>query len=314
MFVGFKGIKYVAMVSTYVPIIPVVALLALLACTIGGVFNFDPGIFHRDETTTVGLYSLAGKLGVLSVVCAYMIGFFATAGPAGCDFASNNRNRNDVILGGLVGIVGGMVITGVIALIAIAGAWGTEGVTLNPYGSMKAIMGSTMGGMFMFLLALAAFPSACIAAFIAANSFKTTLPKVNPLVSCGIGLAVSCVLIVSTVAGNAGVVFGFIGASFGPFCGALIADYILSGKKWAGPRAGFNPAGWISLAGGFLVGGLPLLPGIGGFFASVIPCPPVSAFIVGFILYYILAKAGMESEKLDMPQRIDLETDTEPQA
>jgi hypothetical protein len=39
-----------------------------------------------------------------------------------------------------------------------------------------------------------------------------------------------------------------------------------------------------------------------------VPCPPVAAFVVGFVLYYILAKAGWESEKLDMPQRIDLET------
>ncbi len=25
-----------------------------------------------------------------------------------------------------------------------------------------------------------------------------------------------------------------------------MVDYILAGKKWAGPRSGFNPAGWIS--------------------------------------------------------------------
>jgi len=252
------------------------------------------------------LGSLAGQLGVLSLICAYVTGFFATAGAAGCDFGSNNKDRNAVILGGLVGITGATIFTGVVALIAVAGAQGAGWIAatdLNPYSSLKAIMGGTLGGLFIFLLAVAAFPAACFSTLIASNSFKTTLPKVDPLISCGIGTGVACLLIVTTLAGKADFVFGFIGASFGPVCGAMMADYLLSGKKWAGPREGYNLAGWISFGVGFLVGGLPLLFGS---LAPVIPCPPVSAFVVGFGLYWILAKQGLESKKLDMPQRIDL--------
>jgi cytosine permease len=319
-FIGLKGIKYVGMIASYMPIIPVVALLVLLACTVGGVFSFDPatavdaGIAAAadppKEIATVGLYgkgllgSLAGQLGVLSVLCAYIVGFFATAGAAGCDMGSNNKDRGAVICAGLVGIAGVTIFTGAIALIAVAGAQASGTILyseLNPYGTLTKIMGSTLGGVFVFLLALAAFPSACFSSLIAANSFKTTLPKVNPFISCGIGTAVACVLIVSTLAGKLGPVFGFIGASFGPVCGAMMADYLLAGKKWAGPREGFNLAGWISWVVGFAVGGLPLL----GILSEVIPCPPVSAFVVGFVLYWILAKAGLESKKLDMPQRID---------
>jgi len=251
------------------------------------------------------LGSLAGQLGILSLICAYVTGFFATAGAAGCDFGSNNKDRNAVILGGLVGITGATIFTGAIALIAVAGAQGVLTGTdapLNPYENMKLLMGGPLGGLFMFLLAVAAFPAACFSTLIASNSFRTTLPKVDPLISCGIGTGVACLLIVTTLAGKADFVFGFIGASFGPVCGAMMADYLLAGKKWAGPRAGYNLAGWISFGVGFLVGGLPLL--FGGL-ASVIPCPPVSAFVVGFGLYWILAKAGLESKKLDMPQRID---------
>jgi cytosine permease len=51
-------------------------------------------------------------------------------------------------------------------------------------------MGSQGAGTWMgLLLAIAAFPSACFSSFIAANSFKTTLPKVNPFISVGIGTA-----------------------------------------------------------------------------------------------------------------------------
>ena len=145
--------------------------------------------------------------------------------------------------------------------------------------------------------AIAAFPPACFSSFIAANSFKTTLPKVNPFISCGIGTAVACVLAVSGWAGNAVGVFKIIGASFGPICGAMMVDYLLAGKKWAGPRAGFNPAGWVSWAVGFIVGAADFIPPLAG----KIPCPPMAAFIVGAILYFALAKMGMESKVLDMP-------------
>ena len=50
-----------------------------------------------------------------------------------------------------------------------------------------------------------------------------------------------------------------IGASFGPVCGAMMADYFLAGRKWSGPRAGFNPAGWISWIVGFVVGAFNLV-------------------------------------------------------
>ncbi|MCL2347261.1 MAG: cytosine permease [Planctomycetaceae bacterium] len=314
-FVGLKGIKYVGMVASYMPIIPVVVLLYLLYSTIGGAFQFDPAK-AVGEGKAIGLYgsgvlgSLSGQLGVLSLVCAYVVGFFATAGAAGCDFGSNNKDAKAVQLGGLVGIAGATIFTGGIALIAIAGAQGTlagSAEPLDPYKSLKLLTGDGIGGLFMLLLAVAAFPSACFSSFIAANSFKTTLPKVNPFISCGIGTLVACILIVSKAAGNAGAVFTLIGASFGPVCGAMMADYLLAGKKWAGPRAGFNPAGWISWIVGFFVGGITLLVEVflGGTMPVQIPCPPVSAFVVSFVLYYLLAKAGMESKKLDMPQRID---------
>ena len=154
-----------------------------------------------------------------------------------------------------------------------------------------------------FFLALASFAPACFPAFIAANSFKTTMPKFG-MTAVGIGTAVAIVLAVSGWAGQAVAVFVVIGASFGPICGAMLADFLLGGCKWNGPRAGFNPAGWISWAVGFVVGAIDLLADKIPQLASLkvgIPCPPMAALIVGFVLYFVLAGIGLKTRTLEMP-------------
>lgn len=314
-FMGLKGIQYVARVATFLPLIPLAILVILFFATVGGIGKFDPDRLVDAGSTAVEVENSATKqmdvftpkeklstLGVVALICTYVIGFFATAGAAGCDFGMNNRSVRDVQMGGLVGIAGATVFAGGLALCVVAGAHGggqaTDPAALQATALMEGIMGGPIASVFWYLLAIAAFPPACFSAFIAANSFKTTLPKVNPFVSCGIGTAVAIFLAVIGWAGDAVGVFKIIGASFGPICGAMAADYLLSGKKWAGPRAGFNLAGWISWVVGFMVGAADFVPAVKG----MVPVPPLAAFVVGFVLYLVLAKAGMESKTLEMPQ------------
>jgi cytosine permease len=153
---------------------------------------------------------------------------------------------------------------------------------------LPGVIGTRASGVLMWLLALASFPSTCFSTLIASNSFKTTLPKVNPFLSVGLGTLASIAIAVSGWAGNLIPVFSIIGASFGPICGAMAADYLLAGRKWPGPRAGFNPAGWISWASGFVVGISGFVPGL----KQAIPAPPVAALLTGFLAYTIMAKGG----------------------
>jgi cytosine permease len=326
-FMGVKGIKYVARVATFLPLIPLAILVILLVSTIGGIGSFDSQALVKagEQFTPAAGEAIKAQppltvFGVIALLATYVVGFFATAGAAGADFGMNNRDAKDVHLGGLVGIALSTVFAGGAALLIVAGAYGsglaTSGAVMEPTSLMGKIVGDKTAAVFMYLLAIAAFPPACFSAFIAANSFKTTLPNVKPWISCGLGAIAAIVLVVLGKAGDAIAVFSIIGASFGPVCGAMLADYLLSGGKWAGPRAGFNPAGWISWVLGFIVGAAGFIAsliswllgliGIGGAacitdLAEKVPCPPVAAFIVGFVLYLILAKIGLQSKTLPLP-------------
>jgi len=293
-FMGLKGIQYVARVATYLPLIPFAILILLALSTIGGVGSFDPAQIGVTAEAT-GVLSV---FGVIAMLLTYVIGFFATAGAAGTDFGMNSRDEKDVQMGGLVGIAGATIFAGGLALIIVAGAFGagkaTDASVLNPTQLMGALMGAKTGAVFMYLLAIAAFPPACFSSFIAANSFKTTLPKVNPFITVGIGTAISILLAATGWAGQVVKVFTVIGASFGPVCGAMMVDYFLSGKKWSGPRRGWNLAGWISWVVGFIVGMAPLVG------LANIPAAPLMAFIVGAVLYFVLAKAGLEPPVVEL--------------
>ena len=94
----------------------------------------------------------------------------------------------------------------------------------------------------------------------------------------------------------------------------MLADYLLAGRKWSGPRAGFNPAGWISWLVGFAVGAFNLVvelllhwhwaadkwPGLHDW-QNCVPVPPVTAMLIGFVLYYVLALVGMRTRVMEMP-------------
>lgn len=289
-FVGLKGIQYVAKVATYLPIIPLVVLVIGLVSFGGSAGSYSP----PAAAATSG-----GGLKAMLIMIGAIVGFFATAGAAGVDICSNNRDKKDVSMGGIVGIVLAIIFTAGISVIAVAGATASGLVGAEPDAvkmtfALKKKLPEGLYAAIMIGLTLASFPGACFSSFIAANSFKTVMPKVNPFISVGIGAIVSIVLAVTGWAGNLGSVFGLIGASFGPICGAMAVDYLLSGGQWSGPRAGFNPAGWIAWALGFTVGILPnpLLPEA---IRVDVPCAPVAAFIVGAVVYFLCAKTNCQS-------------------
>jgi cytosine permease len=293
VFVALKGIQYVGMVSTYLPIVPLIMILIVFFSNVGSAGDFQPAPDGKP------------MIGFLTII-AMVVGFFATAGAAGVDFGMGNRNTTDIRMGGLVGIVLAIIVAGGLPLIAIAGAHGANpGMKSFLFDAVIREQGGFLPKIMFILFAIASFAPACFCSFIAGNSIGTMFPKVNKALMVLIGAVVAIILASTGVALNLMGVFGIIGASFGPICGSMAADYLLSGCKWAGPRKGVNLAGYIAWAVGFVVAILPMI-GIPKLVTadkfSFISPAPVIAFIIGFVVYAALAKAGLE------PETVPLET------
>jgi cytosine permease len=286
-FVGAKGIQYVAKVSLLLNAIPLLMLIVVFFQTAGGIGNYQ---IPAGQANSFGAFTAA---------IAIVIGFFATAGAAGADFGMNSRNETDVRWGGLIGIALAVLVAGGLPLLAVAGAHGSGLTQSWDFGDVVQAIGGPVASAMLFLFAIASIPPTCFCAFIAGNSFSTMIPGVPRVASTMAGAALGTILAVTGVAANLISFFTIVGASFGPIIGAMVADYLLSGRKWPGPRVGVNPAGYIAWAIGFVVGILPFLPLPADVKPYVEPAVLYS-FLVGFVVYWVLAKAGLQPKTLEM--------------
>ncbi|HBY63188.1 MAG TPA: cytosine permease [Solibacterales bacterium] len=285
-YIGVKGIGYVARVSLFLNLIPFLMLLIVFFQTQGGIAKYEA--------------PNPAPFAAFTMLIQIVIGFFATAGAAGADFGMNARDARDVRYGGLVGIALAILYAGGLPLLSVAGAKG-----LNPalpslnYDAVIGSLGGVLTSGMLFLFAIASITPACFCAFIAGNSFSTMIPGVSRMASTMAGVTVAILLAVTGAAENLVSFFTIVGASFGPICGAMAADYWLSGGRWSGPREGINFAGYGAWAVGFLVGILPFLP-VSDTLKMYAQPAVVYSFVAGLVVYAILAKAGLEPKPVPM--------------
>lgn len=277
--VAIKGISYMARIAQFLNWVPLLMIVIVFWANKGGVASYRP---PRNDPW-------AGFLMMLAIV----IGFFATAGAAGADFGLNNRSRRDVVLGGLTGIVLAIVVAGGLPVLSVAGHLGKVGSSTDfTYAGTIRSVGS-LAPLTFFLFAAASMVPTTFCTFVAGNSFETMLPRIPRWLSTLVAVTVGAVLAVTGVAQDLIGFFQIVGASFGPICGALAADYILAGRKWSGPREGINWAGYIAWAIGFVVGILDHLPGIPASWVRADRPAVLFSFVLGFVVYLILAKIGV---------------------
>jgi cytosine permease len=277
-YVGAMGIQYVARFALYLNLVPLAMMLIVFVRNAGGAAQYVP----EHPSPYIGFMLL------IQIV----VGFFATAGAAGADFGMNSRDENDVRWGGLVGILLAVLVAGGLPLLSVAGAHALSPGQDYKFDSAIAQTGS-FAAIAFFLFAVASIAPMCFSSFIAGNSLATMIPGVPRITSTMVGSVVAAILAITGVAANLINLFTIIGASFGPICGAMAADYWLSGKKWPGPREGINFAGYGAWAVGFVIGILPFLP-ISEETKPYLQPAAVYSFIAGFVVYAVLAKAGLQ--------------------
>ncbi|MEO6801693.1 MAG: cytosine permease [Granulicella sp.] len=285
--VAIKGIHYVGRVAKYLNWVPLIMILIVFWANKGGISSYHPA--HPDPTI--------GFLSVLTIV----IGYFATAGAAGADFGMNNASKRDVVLGGLCGIVGGALIAGGLPILSVAGYIGRGAGGQNYDFSATISSVGALAPLMFFLFAAASLVPTCFSSFIAANSFSTMLPQIPRTIATFAALTISILLAVTGIADNLVGFFGLVGASFGPICGAMAADYILAGKRWSGPRVGINWAGCIAWIVGFLVGIPEHIPGLPAAWIKADNPSGLYSLVVGFLVYLLLAKAGLRPPVAEQP-------------
>ncbi len=286
-YIAVKGIHYVARVATVLNFVPALIILVVFAKTSSGISSYSP----PNPNAAFGI------LMTIQVV----VGFFSTAGAAGTDFGMNSRNRKDIVLGGLLGIAVPVTLVGALTLAGVAGAHGLSSSLADfQYGTAVGSIGGWLATIMFFLFAIASIAPGCFATFIAANSFGTMLPGIPRLTSTMVAVTLAAILSITGIAANLVSFFTFVGASFAPICGAMAADYLLSHGRWAGPRAGINWAGYGAWAVGFIIGILPLpfMPFSDGLKSAVQPAV-VYSFFAGFLVYFLLAKAGLEPRTVE---------------
>src|SRR3954447_19420463 len=283
-YVGAKGIQYVGRFALYLNFVPLLMILVVFAKNASGFTTYVP----PHPNAYVGFTML------LQIV----VGFFATAGAAGVDFGMNSRDERDVRSGDLVGILLAVLVAGGLPLLAVAGALVNHGAKDYVFDSAISQTGS-FAAIAFFLFSVASIAPMCFSSFIAGNSLATMIPGVARTTSTMVGAVIAAILAITGAAANLVNLFTIIGASFGPICGAMVADYWLSGKKWAGPRAGVNVAGYGAWAVGFVIGILPFLP-ISDQAKAYLQPAAVYSFFAGFIVYVILAKAGLQPATVPM--------------
>ncbi len=293
---GALGIDYVAKMSTFFPIVPIAMLLIAAVGSIGHIGQVGSYKPAAEQT-------LPGFLLVIQMV----IGFFATAGAVGADFCSNNRNAEDVKWGGVTGIWLAIVVAGGLALVTVAGAHGIDPHLKNfTFSAALPVVSPGLGKIMLILFAIGSIAPACFCSFIIGNSLSTMLGSEKTRIPLTLGGAtIGIVLAALGVAGNLAPFFGLIGASFGPVIGAMIADYLLSGRQWAGPRDGVSIPGYAAWVLGFLVGISNNDLVTKALDSELLPnWHPTSLYslVVGFVVYWVLAKAGLEPEKVELPQ------------
>lgn len=225
-----------------------------------------------------------------------VLGYLAFAGVTGVEWGAAVRRRQDVRIGGGLGILAAGTVTVGSALILGAsdpGANDAPGVLAwdLPTGSFQgavfrglaATAGSKAAGVILLLFGLAALAPACYGSALFTSRFRAHSPRMQGRAGLWLGCLLVFVLSATALAARLETIFTLSGALFAPLAGVLTVESLLRRGEWTGVRPGWRLAGVAAWIAGCLVGLAPVLTDLTGIGPA--------AFLEPAALYAYLAAA-----------------------
>jgi cytosine permease len=239
-----------------------------------------------------------------AVVTVQMIlGFFATAGLFAADWGAISRDRTETKKGGLVCVAFASWIVATLAIQTVA--WtrlpGEAGASplirpLTFCSVIPTLYGEWVGGVVFLTLSLTALAPGCYAAFLIGTRLHELFPGRTRTRWTLTGALVAWLLLMFSERVTLFGVFTVVGALIAPVAGAIAADFLKSGGRWAGARSGVNRAGMAAWAVGVVVGLAPIVTDALCRSELRYRVPAVLfAYIAAFVTYYVLAAIGAEA-------------------
>jgi cytosine/uracil/thiamine/allantoin permease len=173
-------------------------------------------------------------------------------------------------------------------------------------------IGGLAGAVMLLLFGLAMLGPSCFAPFVFGHRFMAVAPRVPRWAWSLIGGVVAWPLVALGAPGRPELLYSILGAVMAPVVGAMAADYLRNRGTWPGPRKGVNVVGCVAWILGLVVGlVLPLATEAGLPGWSRVQPADVLAFLVAFLVYTVLAWAGLEppiaAASTSAPTRVDPE-------
>ncbi len=280
----------------------VYAPVALVLLTIAAFWVF-PAVSRFPVASRFDGPSFPPRLSAIPI----FTGFFSVVGLMSVDWGAASARRKDVVVGGLTGIVLAGSCTALLSLLVVAGAIGRMGSAGPAEWTPPALpwlsfrwgivhgVGGTPAGAILILLGLAALAPACYSSCVFVRKLFARWPRVRRIDWAWIGCTLGFALVATGWPGRLEAVDHVMGIVFAPAAGAMAGDYLRQKGEWAGVRRGIHLPGVVAWASGVAIRLiLDSLAERGGLPAPAISASPVAGFLVAAIIYWIMARLGLE--------------------
>jgi hypothetical protein len=288
----------VALMKFYSPV-ALLLLTAIAFAMLGGFLGLRP-----DDYARLALHEADFGHGSATIV-THIFGFFALAGFFGADWGATARERRDVVLGGITGIIGVGMWVALMSLIIVGSAVHQLAVMPQPpqanvFGPLPlsfrwAILnavGGPVGGTILILFGLASLAPAVYLIDRFGRTMSAHWPLRKKWLWGWLAGVPAMVMIALGWSQSIGRVEEMMGHLLAPALGALAADMMAQHGACPGVRPGLNRPGLIAVALGLFVWPawqvlLALNWNLGTQVLSVL-----YAFLVPFFVYAVAQRQG----------------------